>query len=45
MDIRKKDEGRDLAGGAEISVPSFVDIGTIVRVDTETGECMDRVKK
>ena len=34
-----------LAGGAEISVPSFVDIGTIVRVDTETGAYMDRVKK
>lgn len=34
-----------LAGGAEISVPSFVDIGTVVRVDTETGEYMDRVKK
>ncbi len=34
-----------LAGGAEVSVPSFVEIGTIVRVDTETGEYMDRVKK
>ncbi|HOZ41348.1 MAG TPA: elongation factor P [Flavobacteriales bacterium] len=34
-----------LAGGAEISVPSFVDIGTVVRVDTETGEYLDRVKK
>jgi elongation factor P len=34
-----------LAGGAEISVPSFVDIGTVVRVDTESGEYMDRVKK
>jgi elongation factor P len=34
-----------LAGGAEVSVPSFVDNGTIVRVDTETGEYLDRVKK
>ena len=34
-----------LETGAEISVPSFVDIGTIVRIDTETGEYLDRVKK
>lgn len=34
-----------LAGGAEISVPSYVEIGTVVRVDTETGTFMDRVKK
>ncbi|MCB0780849.1 MAG: elongation factor P, partial [Flavobacteriales bacterium] len=32
-------------GGAEISVPSFVEIGTVVRIDTETGAYMDRVKK
>ncbi len=31
--------------GAEISVPSFVEIGTVVRIDTETGAYMDRVKK
>lgn len=31
--------------GTEISVPSFVEIGTVVRIDTETGEYMDRVKK
>ncbi len=31
--------------GAEVSVPSFVEIGTIVRIDTETGEYLDRVKK
>lgn len=34
-----------LETGAEIQVPSFVDIGTIVRIDTETGEYLDRVKK
>ena len=34
-----------LAGGAANSVPSFVDIGTIVRLDTETGEYMDREKE
>ncbi len=34
-----------LETGAEISVPSFVDIGTVVRIDTETGEYLDRVKK
>ncbi|MBX2979999.1 MAG: elongation factor P [Flavobacteriales bacterium] len=34
-----------LETGVEISVPSFVDIGTVVRVDTETGAYMDRVKK
>jgi elongation factor P len=31
--------------GAEISVPSFVEIGTVVRIDTESGAYMDRVKK
>jgi elongation factor P len=34
-----------LETGAEIQVPSFVEIGTIVRVDTESGEYIDRVKK
>lgn len=34
-----------LETGKEIHVPSFVEIGTIVRVDTETGEYLDRVKK
>lgn len=34
-----------LETGVEISVPSFVDIGTVVRVDTESGAYMDRVKK
>ena len=34
-----------LETGAEVSVPSFVDIGTVVRIDTETGEYLDRVKK
>ena len=31
--------------GAEIQVPSFVEIGTVVRIDTETRAYMDRVKK
>ena len=31
--------------GGEISVPSFVDIGTVIRIDTENGEYLDRVKK
>jgi hypothetical protein len=26
-------------------VPIFVDAGTMIRVDTETGEYLDRVKK
>jgi len=34
-----------LETGAEISVPSFVEIGTVVRIDTESGEYLDRVKK
>jgi len=34
-----------LETGAEIMVPSFVEIGTVVRIDTETGEYLDRVKK
>ena len=31
--------------GAEVSVPSFVEIGTVIRIDTEAGTYMDRVKK
>ena len=34
-----------LETGAQIMVPIFVDEGTIVRVDTESGEYLDRVKK
>ena len=34
-----------LETGAAISVPIFVEAGTVVRVDTETGEYLDRVKK
>lgn len=34
-----------LETGQEINVPSFVDIGTVIRIDTETGSYMDRVKK
>lgn len=34
-----------LETGASIMVPIFVDAGTIVRLDTETGEYLDRVKK
>ena len=31
--------------GAEVQVPIFVEEGTVVRIDTETGAYMDRVKK
>lgn len=31
--------------GAEINVPIFVEVGTVIRIDTESGEYMDRVKK
>ena len=31
--------------GAEINVPIFVQVGTVLRIDTESGEYMDRVKK
>ncbi len=34
-----------LETGKEIQVPSFVEIGTVVRVDTESGEYLDRAKK
>ncbi|MBP8823390.1 MAG: elongation factor P [Flavobacteriales bacterium] len=34
-----------LETGQEIQVPSFVEIGTVVRIDTESGEYLDRVKK
>jgi|CXWK01.1.fsa_nt_gi elongation factor P len=34
-----------LETGVEINVPIFVEEGTVVRIDTESGEYMDRVKK
>jgi elongation factor P len=34
-----------LETGREINVPSFVEIGTVIRIDTETASYMDRVKK
>ena len=34
-----------LDNGTEIMVPLFVDAGTVIRIDTETGEYLDRVKK
>jgi elongation factor P len=34
-----------LETGSDIMVPIFVEAGTVVRVDTETGEYLDRVKK
>lgn len=34
-----------LETGQEVQVPSFVEIGTVVRIDTESGAYMDRVKK
>ncbi|MFC1497858.1 elongation factor P [Verrucomicrobiota bacterium] len=34
-----------LEGGYETQVPLFINEGDIVKVDTETGEYMDRVKK
>jgi elongation factor P len=34
-----------LAGGYELSVPLFVNQGDIVRIDTRTGEYVDRVRK
>lgn len=34
-----------LETGQEVQVPSFVEIGTLVRIDTETGAYLDRVKK
>lgn len=34
-----------LETGKEVSVPSFVEIGTVVRIDTESGAYMDRVKR
>ncbi|MBK9420897.1 MAG: elongation factor P [Flavobacteriales bacterium] len=34
-----------LETGKEVNVPSFVEIGTVVRIDTETGAYLDRVKK
>ena len=34
-----------LSTGAEINVPLFIEAGTIVRIDTRTGDYMDRVNK
>jgi elongation factor P len=34
-----------LETGAEIRVPLFIDVGELIRVDTRTGEYMDRAKK
>ncbi len=34
-----------LETGAEIRVPLFVDIGDVIRIDTRTGEYMERVNK
>ena len=34
-----------LETGADIMVPLFVDAGTVIRIDTESGEYLDRVKK
>jgi len=31
--------------GAEVQVPLFIEVGTVIRVDTRTGEYMDRVNK
>ncbi|MGD1841333.1 MAG: elongation factor P [Thermonemataceae bacterium] len=33
-----------LETGAEVSIPLFVDIGEMIRVNTQTGEYMERVK-
>jgi elongation factor P len=32
-------------GGAEVNVPMFIQTGSIIRIDTRSGEYMDRVKK
>lgn len=34
-----------IEGGAKISVPLFVDVGDIIRINTETGEYVERVGK
>lgn len=34
-----------LQTGAEISIPLFVDMGEIIKIDTRTGEYVERVKK
>ena len=34
-----------LDNGTEVMVPIFVEAGTMIRIDTETGEYLDRVKK
>ena len=33
-----------LKTGAKVRVPPFVDIGTMIRVDTRTGEYIERVR-
>jgi elongation factor P len=32
-------------GGAEVNVPMFIQTGSIIRIDTRSGEYMERVKK
>ena len=34
----------ELAGGARVRVPAFIQVGEIVRVDTRTGEYIERAK-
>lgn len=34
-----------LETGVDVQVPIFVEVGTVIRIDTESGEYMDRVKK
>ncbi len=34
-----------LETGAEIRVPLFIDVGEVVRIDTRTGEYMERANK
>jgi elongation factor P len=34
-----------LETGAEVKVPLFIDIGEVIRIDTRTGDYMDRAKK
>ena len=34
-----------LSGGAEITVPLFIEVGNIVRIDTRTGTYIERVNK
>jgi elongation factor P len=34
----------ELEGGARVRVPAFIQIGEIIRVDTRTGEYIERAK-